>query len=141
MEPKMINRPTILRGHHLLCVFGWRGFGYSDEFNRAMDEVVKNLDDSEIAITAGPDELCRKCPNLQKNRCYKNDGDQEEAILAHDKRVLEFLDLEIGSTITVSELKVIIRKKEAQKFLGELCLGCSWFDKGYCLEGLNAIKD
>ena len=55
-----------LRGHHLLCLQGFQGYGYDDKFVKNMS-YINNLRKSEnttVSITNKADDICRCCPNL-----------------------------------------------------------------------------
>ena len=60
-----------LRGHHLLCLQGFQGYGYNDSFVKNMT-YINNLRKSEnttITITNKADYICRCCPNLKNDLC------------------------------------------------------------------------
>lgn len=57
----------LIRPHHLLCMRYFQGCGYSDEFTENMRYVISNLKNgSEVLLTRGCDDICRKCPNNRK---------------------------------------------------------------------------
>ena len=81
----MIN----LRGHHLLCLQGFQGYGYNEEFTRNMTIIHEKLmnDEESIHLVNGLDDLCKYCPNLNKDICI-NDRENEK-ILKMDKIVID----------------------------------------------------
>ena len=60
----------ILRGHHLLCVHGFKGMGYSPSFVEKMKEIVADIrnpeKDFDIKVVAGFDEACLACPHIRR---------------------------------------------------------------------------
>lgn len=128
-----------LRGHHLLCIFGWQGIGYDENFSREMNEVVASLkkDDEILEPTVTADRLCRNCPHFNQSGCLKGGVDREAEIREHDKRVLSFLGIEHGKQISVSKLKTLISKAKPHEHLEALCQNCSWLNEGYCKQGLK----
>ena len=61
----------ILRGHHLLCLQGFQGYGYDENFVKNMTEInrQRKLADTTIALTDSPDDICKSCPNLKDGIC------------------------------------------------------------------------
>ena len=71
---------VVLRVHHLLCLHGFRGFGYSPEFVSNMQLVRDGLassPDVEVEVTTSPDDICSACPHLQEGKCARDGGDSE----------------------------------------------------------------
>ena len=133
-----------LRGHHLLCMFGWQGHGYDERFSREMDAVVADFRDGkeEAVVLSAADRLCNSCPHLSETGCFKDDKSSEGAIKSHDKRVLDFFGLQVGSRISSYLLKQLIIKTNPHEHLEEICAGCSWLSEGYCYEGLkNQVQE
>lgn len=114
-----------LRPHHLLCVRGFTGKGYSKDFIKNMAGVVSSLKNAgKVFITFDHDDICSKCPNLKNEKCIS-----EENVRKHDSLVSRELDLEkenIYSTISLS--KDIDAKRKALK---RFCRGCEWFSECY----------
>ncbi|MCF6092531.1 DUF1284 domain-containing protein [Microaerobacter geothermalis] len=135
-----------LRGHHLLCIHGFQGAGYSPEFIEKMREVVadiRNHDvDFPIKVIVGLDETCQVCPNadLVQNLCIANEGSQDH-VVSMDTRAIQFLDLEPNQTYMKNDL--VRRTKERVKpgDLDHLCEGCSWLEYGYCKDGLERLRN
>ncbi len=128
-----------LRGHHLLCIFGWKGHGYDERFSREMDGVVSDFRDGieEATVITSSDRLCEACPHLKDTSCFKNDNSNEDKIKAHDERVLGFFGLQVGNKLTSHLLKQLISKSQPHEQLDEICAGCSWLKEDYCYEGLK----
>lgn len=105
-----------LRPHHLLCIRGFRGKGYSEAFIRNMSEIVANLNEAagqtdateyredygltsnpacrgdsslNVMIVFGADDICRCCPHLTDEGVC----DQDEKVSAYDRRAAEVLGL------------------------------------------------
>ena len=114
-----------IRPHHLLCVSGFNGKGYSDDFIQNMARVVRALKNKkEILITFGYDDICSKCPDLNNEKCVS-----EEKVGKHDSLVANELDLENGKVYnTVGLSKDTDAKKTALK---RYCVSCEWFDECY----------
>ena len=56
-----------LRPHHLLCTQGYSGKGYSPEFVKNMDAVVRRLRTEQktpIELVFSTDDLCSCCPDM-----------------------------------------------------------------------------
>ena len=64
-----------LRGHHLFCLLGYRGMGYSKEYVENMTRLHQDLRDTPktwIQIVKGPDKLCEKYPNSAVYHCHND---------------------------------------------------------------------
>ena len=81
-----------LRGHHLLCLKGFQGYGYDEEFTKNMTEInsKRKLPDTTISLIASADDICSCCPNLKNNLCENKS--QNERIVKMDEEVLKKLD-------------------------------------------------
>ena len=81
-----------LRGHHLLCLQGFQGYGYDDKFVKNMS-YINNLRKSEnttVSITNKADDICRCCPNLKNNLC--GNEKQNAEIIKMDNEILSKID-------------------------------------------------
>lgn len=128
-----------LRGHHLLCLHGFRGLGYSPEFVSNMQAIQDRLRESphdEIEVVDSPDSICGYCPHLSDNTCIKHGEESEPRISAKDRAVLARISLVPGERINAGELF----ERTADEFcegLHEVCSQCSWRDLGWCEEGIK----
>jgi hypothetical protein len=136
-------KKIVLRGHHLLCVHGFQGMGYSPEFIEKMAEIVERIRDPEqdfpIQVVRGFDDTCLACPNKGSERCEAS-PDSEEHVQFLDSNVLRHLGLQEGGVYLKSELLERTRQKVEPDDLAHLCEGCSWYSYGVCREGIARLK-
>lgn len=128
-----------LRGHHAVCIFGFRGLGYSPEFAANMAHVVEAIRDPqpgvEIELVVQSDSICAACPHVDGPRCSR-DPDADARVGSHDRRVLERLGLAPGTRLSPDRLVARVAGRVAPQDLPHLCSGCPWLPLGYCQEGL-----
>ncbi|MCQ2971666.1 MAG: DUF1284 domain-containing protein [archaeon] len=118
----------ILRGHHLLCLKGFQGYGYDEKFTKNMTDVNSKRKSPEtvIKLTNSPDDICKACPNLRNNIC-ENEA-QNDRIVLMDNQVLEKLDSskEYNSVELFKRIEHIFNTKES---VCEICFNCVWHEK------------
>lgn len=133
----------VLRGHHLLCVHGFRGMGYSPSFIKKMESIVEDVRDPdkdfEIKVVAAFDDACMACPHRGQTECEANEGSNEH-VLSLDWRVLNHLGLEEGKSYKKSALLAITAAKVEPDDLEVICEGCSWLPYGVCKEGIAELR-
>lgn len=115
-----------LRGHHLLCIQGFQGYGYNREFITNMKEVVNKLKSASnllIGITDKCDDICAPCPNNIDGKCSK------EIVTSMDAEVLKNLGISTGEKVKIKDMFIKI-KSNLRKFQ-EICKNCEW--KKVCL--------
>jgi uncharacterized protein len=128
-----------LRGHHLLCLHGFRGLGYSPEFIANMQSVQSFLaasPDALVEVIASPDDICSACPHFFADRCCHNGEDSESRVSAKDRAILSCIGFSCGKTFPAKELF----SRVANEFTGEIvnmCPSCEWLSLGWCAEGLQ----
>lgn len=126
----MIN----IRPHHLLCIHGFQGKGYSDGFIKSMTHIVneiKNNKDIKLNITYNTDDICSNCPNkIEDNLCIG-----QEKIVSIDQGVIEALRLEERVYSYAEVVEKINNELTIAKFQ-EICSTCEWYSLGSCKEGL-----
>lgn len=115
----------VLRGHHLLCLQGFQGYGYDKAFVENMTEInrIRKLANTTISLTDSPDDICKACPNLKDGLC-KNKK-QNENIKSMDKEVLSKLDpsKEYKALNLFKEVETIFNSKESAS---KICSKCMW---------------
>lgn len=133
----------ILRGHHLLCVHGFRGIGYSPEFIIKMEKIVKDIrdtsKDSDIKVVAAFDDVCTACPNKGETECQAGEGSNEH-VLSMDEKVIRHLGLEAGKSYKKSALLALTAATVSPHDLDYLCASCSWLSYGVCKEGIAELQ-
>jgi hypothetical protein len=127
-----------LRGHHLFCLLGYRGMGYSEEYVENMTrlhQTLRNTPDTFIQIVKGPDQLCEKYPNSGKYHC------QDEDIYVRDAEILEKIGLKIGQILKWTDIESSIQKHVVPSDIQIVCETCSWRSYGVCEEGIQEIHE
>lgn len=126
-----METPLRLRPHHGLCIYGFRGRGYSREFTAHMSEVVQKLKDiptTKIVVTKGCDDLCRCCPNNKDGQCTSKKPEH------FDEAVRERAGLTYGETLAWDELCLKTRPLYLHK-LDEICASCEWHEMCRAIRG------
>ncbi|MHC4713395.1 MAG: DUF1284 domain-containing protein [Planctomycetota bacterium] len=136
--------PIRIRAHHLLCMLGFRGLGYSPEFVENMTRIRGILSahpETLVRIMACCDDICRSCPHETDLLCSKSDGAEQE-VADKDRRVLEIIGLGENASLSVSAAyEKIGELLTPQDLSADLCRNCEWLDLGYCVEGLTALRE
>lgn len=133
----------ILRGHHLLCVHGFQGMGYSPRFIEKMTTIVQDIRnekiDYPIKVVATVDDACHACPHRLKEKCSADEGSQQH-VLSMDQKVIDHLQLTINETYFKSELMERTKAMVKPEDLDFLCDGCSWLSYGMCKQGIKELN-
>jgi uncharacterized protein len=127
-----------LRGHHLFCLLGYRGMGYSQEYVENMThmhQTLRNDPKTLIQLVKGPDHLCEKYPNSGEYHC------QNDNIYERDAAILEKMELEIGQILKWEDMESRIRKHVTASDIQVVCETCSWRSYGVCEEGIQEILE
>lgn len=132
-----------VRGHHLLCILGFRGLGYSAEFVANMRAVVAaflSVPAPIVEVVIEPDSVCHACPHLSGDACARRDF-SEQRVRAKDEKVLMTLGLEPGCRLPASDLLALVAERVEPRTLESLCAQCSWWSCGYCAAGLAQLRE
>ena len=118
----------ILRGHHLLCLKGFQGYGYDNEFIENMISInsKRKLDTTTIQLTDSSDDICSACPNLKNGLCV--DEAENSRIISMDNEVLKKLDIEkeYDAQELFEKIDELFNSKES---VSEICFNCRWHEK------------
>lgn len=131
-----------IRGHHLLCIFGFRGLGYNDRFSFNIAKVIDYLQSNptkKFKTVAGHDVICNSCPHLISEKCLRDGVESDQNVRKHDLRVLNVLGIKPQSHLSFDSLVKII-KKTSEINLDNLCTGCEWLKLGFCDEGISKLQ-
>lgn len=131
----------VLRAHHLLCIHGFQGMGYSPEFVVNMGAIVREMKEKEgsfpVQVVAAGDHICNHCPNRQGEIC----ATAEDQVREMDRRVLVHLGLRERNIYDRDELLRLTAERVEADDLQRLCADCSWLSYGVCEEGIRSLKE
>lgn len=125
-----------LRGHHLLCLLGYRGKGYSDGFCANMTRVYEQLrtaPETRIELIEGPDEICAAFPADQPAHC------ENGSVYRKDREIAGRIGIAVGETRAWSDICVAVAERVQPDDIGSLCRDCRWEPYGLCREGVSHI--
>ncbi len=127
-----MEQPLKIRAHHLLCLQGFQGYGYSKDFVANLRGIRDHLLTSphlEIQVVAEEDIICSCCPHRSETGCGKN-KDSELRIRAKDLKILEKLDVVPGTQdLACNFLERIAARFRTYWDIQDICGNCQWEDK------------
>lgn len=117
-----------LRGHHLLCLKGFQGYGYDDDFVENMTRIndFRKSEITTVKIGNSPDDICKSCPNLKNDIC--ENPLQNRRIVSMDNEVLKKIDSgrEYNAPELFEKIDSLFNSKES---ISEICFKCLWHEK------------
>jgi len=134
-----MKKSLTIRGHHLLCILGFRGKGYSEKFVANMERIVEQYQGNpklKIEVVDYCDDICRACPHLAGKICRQSEGSADR-LEAMDRDILDRLGLASGQLVTVEKIVERLKDRIKAHHLTEICRDCRWLSLGYCHEGLK----
>jgi uncharacterized protein len=126
-----------LRGHHLLCLLGFRGMGYSEEFCVNMTAIYERLrlePETEVVLTEGPDDICAHYPQDKPPHC------EGASVYHRDALVLERLGLKLGEALPWSAVTARLSEEIEPPDIPVICASCPWEPYGVCREGVGLVR-
>jgi uncharacterized protein len=140
MERRMLKKREVgkyskgikIRAHHILCLQGFQGYGYSQDFVRNLAEINAHLESHpscSLQVVAEVDLICQKCPHQEGGNCHKTVN--SNPLMKHmDLMVLKKMGLEEGQKITAQKMySRLIEVFKSKKDRQEICRECYWKDK------------
>lgn len=127
-----------LRGHHIFCLLGYRGMGYSKEYVENMTRLHHTLrknPETLVQLVNGPDQLCEKYPNSGEYHC------QDGNIYQMDAAILEKIGLKFGQILKWEDIESRIQKHVIPSDIQAVCKTCSWRSYGFCEDGIQLILE
>ena len=118
-----------LRPHHLLCIQGFHGEGYSPEFASRLATLaaaVTAVPGLPVAIADGPDDICDAFPHRTGRECGL-DASGGIGVRELDAGVLEALGFPAGAVTSIAAVAGILAGNPmAKASVDALCAGCRW---------------
>jgi len=124
-----------LRAHHLLCLQGYEGKGYSPEFVTEMSKLATmfaQAPDTTFTLINGADDICRNCPHLVDEKCIHPNPPEPQ-----DAKVIKYFDLVIGEQYSYKAATDIIKQKINADIFMDICGTCDWNSATQCRSALG----
>lgn len=118
-----------IRAHHLLCIQGFQGLGYSKKFTKNMAQISDELLNNPFSfmeLVVGVDSICECCPHNSESVCSK-EPTSENKMRIMDSLILQTLNLEAGSVISSKYIPSLTRNL-SRETVHEICGTCYWRD-------------
>ena len=119
-----------LRPHHLLCIQGFRGRGYSPEFVANMRAIVTQLrtrPDTTVTVVFSTDDICECCPKmLGEDVCEVN-----AKVKRIDQKVVDYFGLEEKEYVYGEAVAKIVATITPE-MMDDICSDCGWHPFGSC---------
>ena len=130
MSTQNTTIPIIVRAHHLLCLQGFQGLGYSTEFIKNMQRLVNLILspslNPKLKLVVGQDDFCSSCPHHGKVTCNK-DQTSDERMKNRDQATLNLLGLsESTEAYAINLLELVQKKITSQQGAKPVCSDCEW---------------
>src|SRR6185312_469442 len=124
--------PIRLRGHHLLCVLTYQGFGYTPAFISNFNRLVRRLSHGEsVWIVEGPDDICR--PLMRHSGRGQSPHCTQDQILKRDSLALDSVSnclkypVKVGDTLQLDQkILRLLQTGFANGTLRSACAQCEW---------------
>ncbi len=123
---------TKVRAHHLLCMQGFQGYGYNDNFVSYLKNVIERFKANPnmiIQVVDYCDVICSGCPHQVEHMCNES-TDSEYQIKTMNLNVLKYTGIQSNSIGTIQEMQNRINNTfKNQKQLVDVCGDCQWSEK------------
>jgi uncharacterized protein len=120
-----------IRAHHLCCMQGFQGYGYSPAFVANMRTVISDILASPsrpIELVSECDAICISCPS--KRECSTQKSVHSHRIKNMDLVVLEKLSIKEGTVMEAKEaFKLISSRLNNASDVEDICRTCNWKKK------------
>ncbi|MEM4702236.1 MAG: DUF1284 domain-containing protein [Archaeoglobaceae archaeon] len=114
-----------LRGHHLICLHFFKGYGYDEKFVENVQRILKEI--KEVEVVDGIDEICMACPHNEGFCNFSENSEMEVKEL--DSLALKLMNLKPGMILEWEDLKVKV-PKIMDEWRNLACRECDW--RGVC---------
>ena len=117
-----------IRAHHILCMQGFQGYGYSRNFIDNMSNVIVEIEsDPELSVEVieGADAICVACLHNKEGSCLRTERADEKA-RKRDSQVLEKLGLKNGDRIRAKDIFQLTQTRLRCSDIQQICGDCDW---------------
>ena len=110
-----------IRAHHGMCLYFFRGKGYSGAFVANMGRMKEFLEETPgLHLMDSCDDLCAACPNKFTETCA-------EKASRYDREVLRRCGLSVGDTLSYRDFSMRVMNTILRPGLrGSICGDCQW---------------
>ncbi len=119
-----------IRAHHLCCIQGFQGYGYSPTFVanlKAVISEIKAFPSRPLELVSECDVICASCPS--KRECTQ-DSIISGRIRSMDLVVMEKLKIKEGTIMEVDKAFSLVNSQLANASdINEVCGTCKWRQK------------
>ncbi len=138
--------PVRLRGHHLLCILTYRGYGYTQPFVDNMSRLVEAIGRGrEVTLVEGPDDICDgftpQCRQICDHDCTR--PSTAEMDMFAGEAVNALIPLRTGEPFVLDRRHIALMRQEfAAGHIRRACDRCSWKDfcTGIAADGFSGVK-
>ncbi|GAA5819475.1 MAG: DUF1284 domain-containing protein [Methanobrevibacter sp. CfCl-M3] len=137
-----LNNHINLRAHHLLCLQGYQGYGYDENFKRNLENLITHLKNNPtIIVLKAADIICSYCPNLKDEKCCLNlekyDEHSTKEKISRSNEEITKMDLNLIKKTGIIEnkaykinnlYKIINNSIKNVDDLKDICDNCKWTD-------------
>ncbi|HEY3361202.1 MAG TPA: DUF1284 domain-containing protein [Methanosarcina sp.] len=120
-----------IRAHHLCCIQGFQGYGYSPAFVanlRAIISEIRAFPSRHLELVSKCDVICASCPS--KKECTTQESVISRRIRNMDLFVMEKLRIKEGTIMKADEAFRLINSQLAnESHPEEVCETCKWRQK------------
>lgn len=120
-----------IRAHHLCCIQGFQGYGYSPIFVANLRTVISDIKafpSRPLELVSECDVICASCPG--KRECTAQESTISRRIRNMDLVVMEKLKIKEGTIMEADEAFSLINSQLANASdLDDVCGTCKWRQK------------
>lgn len=120
-----------IRAHHLCCIQGFQGYGYSPVFvanMRAVISDIKAFPSRPLELVSECDVICASCPG--KRECTAQESTSSRRIKSMDLVVMEKLKIKEGTVMEADEAFSLVNSQLVNASdINDVCGTCKWRPK------------
>ncbi len=128
---KTTSKCLKIRAHHLCCIQGFQGYGYSPIFVanlRAVISDIKAFPSRPLELVSQCDVICASCPS--KRECTAQESTVSRRIKSMDLAVMEKLKIKEGTVMEADEAFSLVNSQLANiSEINDVCGTCKWKQK------------